>query len=333
MANLNYPTPHAPSHEPGGLDPLDVDAAAGMGSLRTLGTGAQQAVAGNDSRLFDARTPTPHAASHGPAGSDSLAAFYAQVGAAPAGHHVSHEPGGSDPLAVDAGAAVGSLRTLGAGAQQATAGNDARLSNARTPTVHAPSHLPGGTDPLTPPAYPPIPTLHVAGNYYPAQHITSGTLAPAQGDMRLVPFWVPRPGTYDRIVVEMTSVGEAGSVVRLGIYGADQETGIPLQANPILDAGTVQTATVTGAKEINITQALPAGLVWLAAVNQLCPTTPATLRTTSPYGQPLTANTIAAFMGSGGVWVKAGVTGALPAWNLTSAAAQTQVAKMYLRKA
>jgi hypothetical protein len=34
------------------------DAVAGTASLRTLGTGAQQAVAGNDSRLSDTRTPT-----------------------------------------------------------------------------------------------------------------------------------------------------------------------------------------------------------------------------------------------------------------------------------
>jgi hypothetical protein len=34
-----------------------VDAVAGVGSLRTLGTGAQQATAGNDARLSDARTP------------------------------------------------------------------------------------------------------------------------------------------------------------------------------------------------------------------------------------------------------------------------------------
>jgi len=70
-------------------------------SLRTLGTGAQQAAAGNDSRLTNARTPTAHKA--------------------------THEPGGSDPMTVDAAAATGSLRTLGAGAQQAAPGNDPRF--------------------------------------------------------------------------------------------------------------------------------------------------------------------------------------------------------------
>jgi hypothetical protein len=50
------PTSHASSHQPGGGDAMAVDAAAGTGSLRTLGTGAAQACAGSDSRLSDDRT-------------------------------------------------------------------------------------------------------------------------------------------------------------------------------------------------------------------------------------------------------------------------------------
>ena len=73
------------------------DGTAATPSLRTLGTGAQQAAAGNDARLSDARAPTAHKA--------------------------THEPGGSDPLTVDAAVGTGSLRTLGAGAAQAMPGN------------------------------------------------------------------------------------------------------------------------------------------------------------------------------------------------------------------
>ncbi len=67
------PAAHAASHQPGGGDAMAVDAAAGTGSLRTLGTGAAQAAAGNDSRMSDPRTPTAHAASHKNAGSDEVA--------------------------------------------------------------------------------------------------------------------------------------------------------------------------------------------------------------------------------------------------------------------
>jgi len=38
---------HDSSHEPSGGDVMEVDAVAGTGSLRTLGTGSQQAAAGN----------------------------------------------------------------------------------------------------------------------------------------------------------------------------------------------------------------------------------------------------------------------------------------------
>ena len=66
------PPAHASDHEPGGGDAMAVDAAAGTGSLRTLGTGSTNACAGDDSRLSDARTPTSHAASHQSGGGDSI---------------------------------------------------------------------------------------------------------------------------------------------------------------------------------------------------------------------------------------------------------------------
>lgn len=61
-------------------------------------------------------------------------------------HASTHNAGGSDALAIDAAAATGSLRTLGAGAQQAASGTDARLSDARTPLAHKATHQSGGTD-------------------------------------------------------------------------------------------------------------------------------------------------------------------------------------------
>ena len=95
--------------------------AAGKVELATDGeVAAGLAVQANDSRLPNARAPPAHAS--------------------------IHEPGGGDALAVDALAATGSLRTLGAGAQQACGGTDARLSDARAPTAHAASHVTGGGD-------------------------------------------------------------------------------------------------------------------------------------------------------------------------------------------
>jgi hypothetical protein len=48
--------------------------------------------------------------------------------------------------APDAAAGTASARTLGTGATQACAGDDARLSNSRAPTAHASSHITGGSD-------------------------------------------------------------------------------------------------------------------------------------------------------------------------------------------
>lgn len=102
---------------------MAVDAAAATGSLRTLGTGAAQAAAGNDTRF--------------PAGADIVDADVSGT-AAIAESKLA--------LASDAAAGTASRRTLGTGATQAAAGNDSRLSDSRTPTAHHTSHEPGGSD-------------------------------------------------------------------------------------------------------------------------------------------------------------------------------------------
>lgn len=93
------------------------DGLAATASLRTLGTGAAQAAAGNDARLSDTRTPT--AASVVDASVSATAAIAESKLA----------------LASDAAATTASRRTLGTGALQAVAGNDSRLSDTRTPTA------------------------------------------------------------------------------------------------------------------------------------------------------------------------------------------------------
>ena len=130
------PDPHHVTHEPGGSDPLAVDAAPGTGSLRTLGTGANQAAPGNDARFTAPSTPTAHAPTHQLGGSDAIrlddlaapddntdlnatilrhgllpkldnvpthfldgtGGFSTPVVGVPGPHHASHEPGGSDGL-------------------------------------------------------------------------------------------------------------------------------------------------------------------------------------------------------------------------------------------
>ena len=117
LSDARSPTSHASTHNAGGADALAIDAAAGTGSLRTLGSGATQACGGTDSRLSNARTPTTHAS--------------------------THNAGGADVLAADAAAGTASLRSLGSTATTACAGNDSRLSDARAPSGNAGGDLAG----------------------------------------------------------------------------------------------------------------------------------------------------------------------------------------------
>lgn len=55
------------------------DGLAATPSMRTLGTGALQAVSGTDGRLSDARIPTAHASSHAAAGADPLTLSQSQI--------------------------------------------------------------------------------------------------------------------------------------------------------------------------------------------------------------------------------------------------------------
>jgi Repeat of unknown function (DUF5907) len=127
---------------------LASDAAAGTASRRTLGTGAAQAAAGNDARLSDSRAPSG-------AASGDLSGTYPSPQIA-AGVIVNADINASAAIAksklaalaiVDADVSVGaaiaeaklalasdaapgtaSRRTLGTGANQAAAGNDARFA-------------------------------------------------------------------------------------------------------------------------------------------------------------------------------------------------------------
>lgn len=106
---------------------------------------------------------------------------------------------------------------------------------------------------------------YASGRYYgPSTEVSTGTAAAVIDRLWVVPFLVGQRTRFDRISIEITTVGTTGNVERLGIYG----TVNALPSNLIVDAGTVD-GLVLGAPELVIDVTLNPGLYWLAMVSQV----------------------------------------------------------------
>lgn len=134
----------------------------------------------------------------------------------------------------------------------------------------------------------------------------------ADGQTTYIPLAIPKTATVDRIACEVTAVGSAGSVVRMGIFKSGATNDVPLDL--VLDAGTVD-ATTTGVKEIIISQPLTPGIYFLLATSQGAPTTHPTLRSIATGISPMAiAQTAAVALGYAIIgFTGPNVTGAYPA--------------------
>lgn len=81
--------------------------------------------------------------------------------------------------------------------------------------------------------------------------------------IRLTPFIVAQTESFDRIAMEIVSVGTAGSSVLLGIYQSNAD-GYP--TTPLLTAGTILGDSATN-QTIVISQTLNTGVYWLAYIH------------------------------------------------------------------
>ncbi|MDP3059042.1 MAG: hypothetical protein Q8N36_06255 [bacterium] len=90
-------------------------------------------------------------------------------------------------------------------------------------------------------------------------------LSTASGVVDVSPFYVPSTQTFDRIAINVTTL--AAGNTRLGLY-ADNGTVYP--GVRLLDAGIVTTGT-TGIRWLSVNLALPAGLYWLARLQDATP--------------------------------------------------------------
>lgn len=224
------------------------------------------------------------------------------VGAVPTARTITGGTGltGGGDLSADRTLTV----TYGATAGTAAEGNDARLSDARTPLAHAASHQDGGSDELA------LDGSQITSGTVAAARLGSGTpsagtvlhgdgvwqLAPAQvaakivngeycapvlwapttnhgltavGRMALTPVVLPA-GTATRLTVSITA--NAASTWRLGLYPAGASW-LPDGLSPVVGGGTISTASGS-VVYASISVVLPAGLYWAAALCEAYTATP-----------------------------------------------------------
>ena len=172
----------------------------------------------------------------------------------------------------------------------------------------------------------------VSGNYfYPLGSGATGTNTLPNGFLYVVPWELGAATTLTRLGIDVSTVGEAGSKVRLGIYA---DTGNWYPGSLVLDAGQLLGDSAT-MQELTISQALTAGTYWLGAVGQSATTTPPTIRVAASYTPRWPIGVGTSLPGANATWasyVHTGVTAALPA-TFTSTVAANPRAPRFVAKA
>ncbi|HHT9120341.1 MAG TPA: hypothetical protein ACFYD3_07350, partial [Candidatus Hypogeohydataceae bacterium YC41] len=134
----------ATQHHSNVNDPTSAEKAALAGTSGSP-SATNKVVTDADPRNTNARTPTAHKTTHTTGGTDALAP--SDIGAeAIANKNTLNGYAGLDVSGKLAGSQIPYGNTAGTACQ----GNDARLSDARTPTAHKTTHASGGSDPVTP---------------------------------------------------------------------------------------------------------------------------------------------------------------------------------------
>jgi len=119
------------------------------------------------------------------------------------------------------------------------------------------------------------PQVFESGDYLLAPSFTTDTSPANVGFMTAYPIFLPTT-TVDRIGIEVTSAGGAGSLGRLGIYNSSSSGNYP--DTLLLDAGTVAVSGSTGKKEATINQLITQGIYWLAHLSDTVSGSAPTLR-------------------------------------------------------
>jgi len=139
---------------------------------------------------------------------------------------------------------------------------------------------------------------------------TVTTYANVANQMRATPFNVSTESRISRLGGEIGTVGQVGSVFRMGVY---RDNGFNLPGALELDAGTIDGHSAT-VQEVILDHTFAPGLYWTVGVCQLCPTTvPGPRGFITPTWLCTYAGTSIPTAGVTPIGVyQSGVTGALP---------------------
>lgn len=179
---------------------------------------------------------------------------------------------------------------------------------------------------------PVLPFPNASGKYFYPISAGSATTNAALGvgTLRLFPWYLPKDISIDRIGAEVTTVGDAGSKLRLGIYA---DTGSAYPGALILDAGQIAGDSAT-VQDITVSQFLPAGMYWIGGVVQTVTTTQPTVRTCTGWFAPMTvihSNSIPGANGQTIGYSQSSVTGALPSTFTATLGAIAAAPRLHIR--
>lgn len=126
---------------------------------------------------------------------------------------------------------------------------------------------------------------YVAGAVYPGGYPVAamGTGAPPVDVLRAIPMWVATNSVIDQVLFEVTVVGGAGSVSRVGVYQGDPKSLYPTTL--LFDSGSQATDAGVSVRALPANIAIAQGsLLWLAF---LCSVAAPTIRILGATCQPL----------------------------------------------
>jgi hypothetical protein len=135
---------------------------------------------------------------------------------------------------------------------------------------------------------PQMPYYTNTNNYLTTPSGAVGNSAISADRLFMMPVWVPKRRAFTTLATVVAGAGAGGTVARLGLYNANQDTAKP---TTLIEEGASTIAVdSTGTKTATIAQTLNAGLYYLAMVSNGAPTMPcAGSNSTTPLGRELAA--------------------------------------------